>query len=448
VSKIVNFWTDANISKLPPAAGKEGKDHVVWHPEKPRFGVRFPQGVRGTSYVLQWTIGGKEGKRKICKVGAMPLKEAMLIADQDAITLHRDKLNPTIERKKLEVLHNDTFEAFVDRFLADQRRRGTSESWIERQTEYLQGRQLKNGSWREAEFVDLHKMPVKMIDRSIVAAQLNKLLDRYEDGGEIAMTRARATLSKFFNWLIAEGKVELNPVQFTKKFESEAGDRVLTPAEIGIIWNAVDETTQFGRVLRLLMLTAARKTQIGGLRKSELKLEEKKIVLPGKLSRRDKRRLRSEGKDASDRAGGSKNGQMFEIPLSSEALRILDLGIRKDGEYVFGEEGAAGFASWWGVQRLQKRCEKLGITAPWSLHDFRRTFATLVQDELDVLPHVADAAINHKPQHKQGVAGRYDYAKVWAKRVDAMERWSAFVLSCANGPTRPRLSLVHDADAA
>jgi integrase len=63
----------------------------------------------------------------------------------------------------------------------------------------------------------------------------------------------------------------------------------------------------------------------------------------------------------------------------------------------------------------------------WRLHDLRRTAATVMADNLGVLPHVIEAVLNHISGHRAGVAGIYNRARYEAEMRDALERWAQHV---------------------
>ena len=76
------------------------------------------------------------------------------------------------------------------------------------------------------------------------------------------------------------GLVESNPVLGT--IQPDAGkprERVLSDDELAGIWRACGDD-EYGRIIRLLILLAARRGEIGGLRWSELDLERATWSLP------------------------------------------------------------------------------------------------------------------------------------------------------------------------
>ena len=79
-------------------------------------------------------------------------------------------------------------------------------------------------------------------------------------------------LSKFFNWVVEHGKLEVSPVAGVKAPKpGQARDRVLSNDEIRKFWSAAGEQLpEFAAPLRLLLLTGCRVNEVAGMRRSEL----------------------------------------------------------------------------------------------------------------------------------------------------------------------------------
>jgi integrase len=136
-----------------------------------------------------------------------------------------------------------------------------------------------------------------------------------------------------------------------------------------------------------------------------------------------------------------KNKRPHLIPLSPQASAIIDAQQRRaddDGQlrdYVFGV-GTRGFQGWTDSNAsLNNRIAKeLGSPLEhWVIHDLRRTFSTLLNDRLGVLPHVVEACINHVGVAKSGVAGVYNRALYLRERVEALTAWADHLASIADG---------------
>jgi integrase len=238
----------------------------------------------------------------------------------------------------------------------------------------------------------LHRLRLADIDRRKIAALLAEI---ETNSGPIARNRARAALSGFYTWAIQEGLAEVNPVTGTGKADEPGSrDRVLTQDELRKLCRALSDD-RFSDVVRLLLLTAQRRNEIGKLAWSEIDLDRKLIMLP---------------------AARVKNSRNHEVPLSRQALAIIERQPRRT-DFVFGGRGQWGWA-----EAKAALDQRLGI-APWRLHDLRRTCATNLA-ELGVQPHHIEQLLNHQSGHKASVAGIYNRA-LYAEPVrDGVQRWA------------------------
>ena len=156
---------------------------------------------------------------------------------------------------------------------------------------------------------------------------------------------------------------EGNVVAYTNKHKEKSRDRVLTDAELKTIWKACPDS-DFGAIIKLLILTGQRANEIGGLRWDEL--HDEQIVLPSVRT---------------------KNKRAHIVPLSDPARAILGQ-FRADGRtHVFGRVDSAGFDGWGYAKRIfdARIAEKGKPLAHWTVHDLRRTVATRMA-ELGVQP--------------------------------------------------------------
>jgi integrase len=221
-----------------------------------------------------------------------------------------------------------------------------------------------------------------------------------------------------FVWAMGEGLVDSNPVIGTNKPEEpKARDRVLTDAELAEIWAACRDD-DFGRIVKLLLLTGQRRDEIGDLAWNEIDLERGVIEL------------------AVER---TKNKRPHIVPVAPVAAAILEKAphrARPKGavDYVFGESGSGGFSGWSKAKaaldrRINDARARAGAGEPqpiadWRLHDLRRTTATAMADKLGVLPHIIEAVLNHVSGHKAGVAGVYNRAIYLPEKKAALARWA------------------------
>jgi integrase len=196
---------------------------------------------------------------------------------------------------------------------------------------------------------------------------------------------------------------EGNVASYTNKRDERPRERVLSDSELKAIWAACRED-DYGSILKLLMLTGQRASEIGLLRWSEV--QDNQIVLP---------------------AERTKNHRTHVVPLSEPAKTILACA-QKDRSFIFGRDGT-GFRGW------SKAKEKIEARAPlehWTVHDLRRTVATRMA-ELGVQPYIVEAVLNHVSGHKGGVAGIYNRATYDKEKREALNLWAEHLMATVEG---------------
>jgi len=120
-------------------------------------------------------------------------------------------------------------------------------------------------------------MAVDAVTRRDVAARLVAIT---RANGSIVAARARGALSTFYVWAMGNGLAETNPVIGTlKPQDAQPRSRVLGDEELTAIWRASGNDA-YGRVIKLLILTGARRGEVGGMRWSELDLDRAIWTIP------------------------------------------------------------------------------------------------------------------------------------------------------------------------
>jgi integrase len=367
--------TKATVEKLPLNA-------VLWDTSLVGFGARRQR--RHVHYLLRYRINGHQRFVSIGRHGTWTPDTARNEARR-LLGLVASKVDPASER----VRPAETFGAELDRYL-------------ERKRTALKPRSLELINYHlQVHAKSLHPLRLAEIDRRAIATLLGGVEIK---SGPTSRNRLRASLSAFFNWAVREGLLDLNPVLGTGKAdEGHSRERTLTNAELAQVLNALGQT-QFSDIVRLLVLTGQRREEIGGLRWSEVDLERNVIVLPSERT---------------------KNKRQHELPMSTQVRAVLERQPRHSGrEFVFGV-GPRSFSGWSdGKANLNARAK---LKVDWRLHDLRRTAATMMADQLGVLPHIIEAVLNHVSGHRAGVAGIYNRAKYEGEMRAALQRWADYV---------------------
>jgi integrase len=392
--------TKAAVSRLALPSGKS--DAIYFDDEVRGFGIRLRSGGKRT-WIAQYKFGGKQRRITLGDVHKLDADKARAAAkDRLAqVTLGGDpQADKAMARAKAAV----TLGTVVDTYLTTKRTELRPKSFDETE------RYLRK-YWRP-----LHGLPIHRIARDAVAARLTKIKAK---NGPIAATRARAAMSALLGWAMREGLVAENVILGTNRpAEPKSRDRVLTNAELGEIWAACRDD-DYGRIIRLLILTGQRRDEVGGVAWSEI--DDVYWRIPGERT---------------------KNKRVHTVPLAPVAVSILKGIDRRDGkDRVFGT-GDAGFGGWSKAKAaldrrvLDARSRAAGKSrtpiqavtpiAPWTVHDIRRSVATHMA-EIGVQPHIIEAVLNHVSGHKAGVAGIYNRATYEREVKAALALWADHV---------------------
>jgi integrase len=240
----------------------------------------------------------------------------------------------------------------------------------------------------------------------ITKRDVNALLDKKAESYPRQADELRKHLRTFFRWTKDKELTAIDPTDGTRPLaKHESRDRVLSDSEIRLVWQGCNGLGwPFGRITQLLILTAQRRDEVGGMRWREIDLERRLWTIP------------------KERA---KNNKAHTVYLCSLAVAFLD-DLPRLGDLVFTTTGATPPSGW---SRAKARLDRL-ITGyaggtpvePWVLHDLRRS-ACSGMAELGVLPHIADKILNHASGTIRGVAAVYNKHQYGKERQAALELW-------------------------
>jgi integrase len=210
-------------------------------------------------------------------------------------------------------------------------------------------------------------------------------------------------------WSVRNGFSPASILVGIEKPEAEiTRDRAHEPRELAAFWRASTALGHpFGPIFQLLALTAQRRETVRAMEWSEIDLERKTWTIP-------------RGKMKGDRA--------HDVHLSEVAIEILRALPRLSDRYVFtlAEGPVSGFSH--PTERVRRMMEAvLGTVERWTLHDLRRTFATVAAKELKIPPHVVDKILAHSTGTIRGVAAIYNRYEYLEERASALEAWGRYI---------------------
>jgi integrase len=239
-----------------------------------------------------------------------------------------------------------------------------------------------------------------------------ELLDAIEDADKaVTADRVLAYVRKAFNWYAARDDEFTPPIvrgMARTKPSERARTRALADDEIRSLWAALDSTDSpepFRAVVRVLLLTAQRKNEIGLMRAEEI--DGDTLEIP---------------------AERYKTGIPNAVPLTNAARRWI--GGTKSGFMFSSTGGKKPFAGYSkaknqldAVIARQRKAAKLKPMPEWRLHDLRRTARSLMS-RAGVSSDIAEMVLGHKLSGVRGVYDRHSYA---AEKRDALEKLAGLI---------------------
>jgi integrase len=405
--------TDLQIKKLAlPETRREISDGKI----AGLFLVVQPSGAK--SWAVRYRVAGTPKKFTIGPYPAVDLATARRRA-QEAVGEVAGGNDPAAQKKAVRAARvaeqsaGDRVEAVVDMFVKKYLAKKSKPSWAK------EGERLLRVEIVPA----LGKRRLGEITRADVRRRLEEIAER----APITANRALAIFRKLCNWALSQELIAASPCAGIEPPSPETSrERVLDDGEIRLVWRAFDRVGwPFGPMGKLLLLTGARRNEVGGVRWGELDLA-------GQVWRIPKER--------------TKNGRPHELPLTDAAVTILKSLPRIDGKegFVFTTAGATavrGFSrAKEGIEAailelLKEGAEARGAVKAlerWTFHDLRRTVATNLQ-RLGVKLEVTEAVLNHVSGSRAGIVGVYQRHEYAAEKRAALEAWGRYLDGLVSG---------------
>jgi integrase len=364
------------------------------------FGVRVTaSGAK--SFIINYRIKGREYRYTI---GAYPDWSA-LQAVREARNLRQriDRSeNPLEDRATIPktTTVSDVLDDFVERY-------------VEKEAKLRSGPYIKRALDQLVKPA-IGKIGLSELRRSDVSRMLDKIAD---ERGLVMADQTLAYLRKAFNWYsgkddgfnspIVRGMVRTRP-------RERARTRVLSDAEICILWPALADSGTFGALVKMLLLTAQRRDEVARMSRKEIG-DDGIWTIP---------------------AERYKTKRPNHVPLSKSALDLIEAQPKIDGcEYIFGSRAATPFSGFAkskakldrallaAMEKQAKKGAKVEPIPNWTLHDLRRTAKTLMA-RAGVRPDISERVLGHVIAGVEGTYDRHSYAE---EKRDALEKLAAMI---------------------
>ena len=229
---------------------------------------------------------------------------------------------------------------------------------------------------------------------AITTAQVSSILDGLLSTPSEAQHAYKAART-FFRWAEARGYCK-SPCTMPAPSKEVSRERVLTDDELVLVYTG--GAGQFGQIVRLLILTGQRRSEISTLKWGYIDLDGNEISLPPE---------------------GVKNGRRHTFPIGAMAKATL-ASVPRQGDYLFPARRRE--TPFTGFSPSKADLDAASGVTNWTLHDLRRTFATGLAT-LGVAPHVIERLLNHITGSLSPIALRYNKAKYDAEMRAALDLW-------------------------
>jgi integrase len=246
----------------------------------------------------------------------------------------------------------------------------------------------------------LGQQPIDQITRGQYTRQLDHIADTR---GPVRSDRVLSALKSLLTWHSARSDFvsPLGRGGRRTSISERARTRVLSDDELRRVWLAAEhDKGPFGAFLRFTLLTATRRSESGGLHRSELSSDGASWIIPA-------RRYKT----------GKKSGRDTLIPLSKAAQKIIAEQPVLGG-YVFSADGSRPLS---GFDNRKKQFDAVSGVSDYTLHDLRRTSRTLLSRAGISADH-AEMCLGHMPGGVRATYDRYAYETEKRQAFEALGR--------------------------
>lgn len=444
-------FTDRGVRALKaPASGRVD----VWDLTLPGFGVRISAGGVRT-WVVRYRHGRKQRRLRLGNFPPMSLKAARKQATRRLNAVDEGK-DPAAE--KTEGREASTFGELAKLYLEKHAPKKRSADEDKR----IMEREL---------LPRLRAFHARDVKRADVIALLDEIATR---PAPIMSNRVLALLRKLYNFGIERGLLEANPCALVKPAGVERRrERVLTEEEIRGLWRGLAGEYIAGGKLRADK--PGRKAKGAAKRTEEKKPQEKRAAKDGKEAgeasslvaavrlmlltaqrRGEVLRMRwediaedtpeapaspVEGQKAPPRfswtipAESAKNGRAHRVPLSPEALEVLE-SLPRAGDWVLPgrlvDEKGKPREHVTNVERAIDRSRERQRLEHFTPHDLRRSAASSMT-ALGIPRLTVKKILNHVDRDVTGIYDRHSYDP---EKRTALEAWGRRVAEIVSGESR------------
>lgn len=336
------------VESLAPGSDR----YVVWDSELKGFGVRVtPQG-RKTYLVRYRTTGGADRRLTLTTHGVMTTEEAR---EQARLALADAAMGGDPQGVKAERRAEMTMKELCELYMAEGT--ATKKETTLRIDRIRIDRHI-NPRLGSRKVTDITRGDIQRLMIDVGNGHIRGEATPHTRGGKGAAARTVGLLGGIFTFAQERGFIETNPVRGLKRYKDNRRERFLSAAELGKLGDVLSAQEKDGSdprhvaIIRLLLLTGARKNEIARLRWCEVDLDK------GLLRLKD-----------------SKTGPKI-IRLGAAATSLLAKLPKAHATWVFPDRKHADRPMSnldWAWVRIRTKAEMPDVR----IHDLRHSFASI-----------------------------------------------------------------------
>ena len=256
--------------------------------------------------------------------------------------------------------------------------------------------------------------------RFLTPQDIRQSVRRLAKDAPVHANRSLAYCKAFFSWAVACGYMQINPAAPVQRpVREKPRNRILNVDELVEIWDAAELLGYpFGQIVRLLILTAAHRSEIGGMCAKELHLpadrNDGSWILPPERTR---------------------FGCAVRIPLSPLARRVVQQALdwRLNFEDLVFTTNGRGPVSGWSKAKsrldyLLKISRRDRQFPSWQFQDLRHSVARIMSDVMRVPRDMVDACLDRRRASKMpNLSSAERNGTVFEQRKLVLDDWAVFI---------------------
>ena len=284
--------------------------------------------------------------------------------------------------------------------------------WLEEYRENVLGTQTKykNTEYQHARLA-VQELSLSRSTASLLTVPVLRKLAMIHDEKPATGRQRFGSLSRFIDFLVSEDVLLSNPAKNVPRWQRpklpSPRETVYNLNELRQLWSPKNDIrNDYLIFVRFMMLMPLRAGEAAKLTGHNILLDEKELRCAPQET---------------------KNDEYFVLPLASLCLKLIDADNIKKKNKIFNLSSRQDepMKAW---SYFNKKVRNASGVEHFNLHNFRRTFSSLISEHSDFSESLVDSLLNHKrSQTRQGVIRHYQHAKNVKQRREVIDWWNDFL---------------------